>query len=664
LALNVTPANPFFCAGDSIVLNITGADTYTWSGGAGLSATTGSSVVAQPAATTTYTVIGTTAACVDSTTVTVTVGNIPNVSINAPSTSLCSGDPVTLTATGAAFFNWSPPTGLNTTIGSTVVASPSQATTYTVTGTVQGCSNQASVTLAFEVEIEETAFLCPGATLNLPDGSTTNTGGTYTSNFVTALGCDSTIITEVIPAQNYTMTALTTLCAGSIYTLPDGSEVDVSGTYPVLLESVAGCDSLVTTVVDILPVLQSTQQFSLCAGETALLPDGSSTGAPGVYSISLPSANGCDSTVITTVEVFENYDLVLPETTCSNAPYILPDGTPAPGSGNYPFALTSSAGCDSNVVIQLQVLPAYQLTLNPEICAGSTYLLPNGNQATAAGTYPVLLQTSLGCDSAITVQLTVNPLPVLNLGLEEAYCHYETVVPLSPTPGGGTLSGPTVQGFNLVHNGTQPGTYNVQYSYTDANGCSATAADAYLYTTPATVNFEGTARCSELRLVNLSAGGSGALSYTWRENGDIFSLFPSPVFGFPTSGLYEITLEATDAYGCTYTNSETFDLQESLDLSGFQIPNVITPNDDNWNDILRLPYAVEECLRYELQIFNRWGARVYTQTHLSAPFAGWDEQGQPLSDGLYYFTFETLDFECGARPELEDWCTGTLQILR
>lgn len=664
LALNVTPTNPFFCPGGSVTLNITGADTYAWSGGEGLSAYTGNSVVAQPGSTTTYTVVGTTAACTDSTTVTVTVGNTPVIHITPPNPSLCTGDPVTLTASGAATYSWSPSTGLNVSAGPVVVANPTQATTYTVTGTAQGCSAQASVTVAFEVEVETTAYLCPGATYNLPDGTTTSAAGTYVANFVTALGCDSTITTELVPAQTYNLTASTTLCAGSTYTLPDGTEVDASGTYPVVLEAITGCDSLVTTVVDILPVLQSAQSIALCAGETTVLPDGTTTETAGVYAIAIPSSIGCDSTVVTTVVVNENYNQVLQETTCANIPYLLPDGTVAPGPGTYPFALTSTAGCDSNVVIALDVAPAYQLTLNPEICAGSSYMLPNGQSVQVGGVYPVPLVTSAGCDSVITVQLVVNPLPQLNLGVADAYCFDETVVPLSPSPAGGTLSGPTVQGFNLVHNGVAPGNYNVQYSYTDANGCSATSTATYVFTPAIVPDFVGAARCSELRLENLSSGGAGDLAYTWRANGTIFSEFPSPIFGFPTDGLYEIVLTAEDIYGCANSVTEVFDLEESLDLSGFQIPNVITPNDDNWNDVLRLPYAAEECLRYELLIFNRWGGLVYRQTHQTAAFSGLDAQGEPLADGLYYYTFETVDFACGSRPELKNWCTGTLQILR
>lgn len=75
-----------------------------------------------------------------------TVNPLPTV--NAGPSGLCA--PVTITASGNAnTWAWSPATGLNTTTGTTVVATPTVSTVYTVTGTITatGCQNSASVTV-------------------------------------------------------------------------------------------------------------------------------------------------------------------------------------------------------------------------------------------------------------------------------------------------------------------------------------------------------------------------------------------------------------------------------------------------------------------------------------------------------------------------------------
>ena len=77
---------------------------------------------------------------------TLTVNPIPVV--NSGPSGFCA--PVTLTANGNAnTWSWSPATGLNTTTGTTVIASPTVSTIYTVTGTITatGCTNSASVTV-------------------------------------------------------------------------------------------------------------------------------------------------------------------------------------------------------------------------------------------------------------------------------------------------------------------------------------------------------------------------------------------------------------------------------------------------------------------------------------------------------------------------------------
>lgn len=75
----------------------------------------------------------------------VTVNAVPTVQVNQPTVQLCSGSSAPLSATGAQSYTWSPSTGLSGTTGASVSANPTQNTTYTVTGTSNGCSANATV---------------------------------------------------------------------------------------------------------------------------------------------------------------------------------------------------------------------------------------------------------------------------------------------------------------------------------------------------------------------------------------------------------------------------------------------------------------------------------------------------------------------------------------
>ncbi len=72
----------------------------------------------------------------------VKVNPIPVIIASNPSTTICAGSSVNLIVTGANTYSWSPATGLNTNLGSSVVAAPMSSVGYTVVGTDQnGCSS-------------------------------------------------------------------------------------------------------------------------------------------------------------------------------------------------------------------------------------------------------------------------------------------------------------------------------------------------------------------------------------------------------------------------------------------------------------------------------------------------------------------------------------------
>jgi gliding motility-associated-like protein len=120
--------------------------------------------------------------------------------------------------------------------------------------------------------------------------------------------------------------------------------------------------------------------------------------------------NGCYSDTATQ-NVFVNpiYNIQIDTTICSNETYTL-------GSqelnlpGTYLMALQTVAGCDSIINLTLNVNPAYSFIRDTSICEDEVFVY-QGQTLNASGTYPFYLQTTLGCDSTITYNLTVYPIP-------------------------------------------------------------------------------------------------------------------------------------------------------------------------------------------------------------------------------------------------------------
>jgi hypothetical protein len=96
---------------------------------------------------TTYTFTPNGGQCAINTTLQVNVNPLPVVSVADPQP-VCLGESVVLTASGANSYTWAPGTGLSSTSGNPVTASPTVTTTYIVTGTdANGCINTDNVTV-------------------------------------------------------------------------------------------------------------------------------------------------------------------------------------------------------------------------------------------------------------------------------------------------------------------------------------------------------------------------------------------------------------------------------------------------------------------------------------------------------------------------------------
>ena len=96
----------------------------------------------------------------------------------------------------------------------------------------------------------------------------------------------------------------------------------------------------------------------------------------------------------------------LSATICGGETYT-ENGFNASETGVYRKTFQSIEGCDSIVSLSLTVNPAYNYTITATINAGETYT-ENGFNESEAGTYVQNHQTILGCDSTITLVLTIN----------------------------------------------------------------------------------------------------------------------------------------------------------------------------------------------------------------------------------------------------------------
>jgi hypothetical protein len=150
------------------------------------------------------------------------------------------------------------------------------------------------------VSSNQTIVLCAGESYNIGN-STYNTTGNYSNIFQAVDGCDSTVFTDLTILEANETTQNITVCAGESYSV--GTETyTASGTYETIFTAANGCDSTVTTNLTVLNEITNTQNVSICFSTSYTIGTSIYTQA-GTYIDTLVSAFGCDSIVTTNLTI-------------------------------------------------------------------------------------------------------------------------------------------------------------------------------------------------------------------------------------------------------------------------------------------------------------------------------------------------------------------------
>ncbi len=116
--------------------------------------------------------------------------------------------------------------------------------------------------------------------------------------------------------------------------------------------------------------------------------------------------------------------------------------------------------------------------------------------------------------------------------------------------------------------------------------------------------------------------------------------------------------EGTAQYGGLQAECDTTDNYARFDgrPCKVDVPNVITPNGDGFNDVFK-PQLEGDFLSLEMEIFDRWGKRVYRQE--SKESLSWDATN--VSDGVY---FCVIEFRCATSSKKIQRLNTSVTVVR
>ena len=323
-------------------------------------------------------------------------------------------------------------------------------TTYTTSGTylyshedANGCTQVDTLHLTIHPTYNTpvSADICQGGSYDF-FGQTLTQTGSYTHTLQTVHGCDS-VITLTLTVHTMMLTQIAdTICEGTSYPFFDQT-LTLSGVYAHTLQTVYGCDSVITLALTVLPASHTDLTAESCSSYEW---NGVTYTQSGDYSVNYTAANGCDSVVTLHLTILPVQNTAVSADICQGGSYDF-FGQALTQTGTYTHTLTSANGCDSVITLSLTVHSMMLTQIADTICEGTSY--PFFDQTlTQTGVYAHALQTVYGCDSLITLSLTV--LPASHTDLSAEGCDsYE-------------WNGETY---------TQSGDYSV--SHTAANGCDS-----------------------------------------------------------------------------------------------------------------------------------------------------------------------------------------------
>lgn len=456
---------------------------------------------------------------------------------------------------------------------------------------------------------------------------------------------------------------------------------------------------------------------------TGLVPDSFSSGlASGTYSVTISDSQGCDSTftfaisntpfvvsanVVDHISCFGFNDgeaialgpnmlavysyqwgATSNNQTTETATNLIP--------GNHTVTITSTQGCSETVSVT--ILEPTALTVAASDVSGCVGDLVTISASASGGTptytfawenslgqvqdpidilvdqteiYTVTATDDNGCVLSENVTITALETPVASFVIDEDEAclrpSYSFNYQNTTIPAGGTISwdfgdNSIGSGNAVTHTYTSPGFYTVGLEVTSPNGCTDSHIETGIIAihpnpvaeftfSPGSV----TTLSTLVQFIDLSYDDVDTWSWNFGEL--MTDSGQNPAFDFDDRiGNQTINLLVENIYGCIDSTSRIIEIKNEVAIYA---PNTFTPDGDEHNQTWRVHLAGMDLFNIEINIYNRWGERVWQSFDINV---GWDGtyNGVIVPNGVYTWSLVADDLNTDGKYEE----VGHVSILR
>ena len=533
--------------------------------------------------------------------------------------------------------------------------------------------------------------ICNGDTFQLGDSALTLPGEYIVRQVFRSDSIrESLVYLTVNPVHDFYITD--TLCTNQEYNrygihIPSGSDPYTTQHLVSAYQNIYSCDSVYHLTLLTRPAFE-VQDTAIACDDLGYTLYNRTVYESGNYIDSLHSTAGCDSVVHLALTVFHAYHSYTTDTVCDGIVYPFID-TLITSAGDYTRSFPTIHGCDSAFHLALTMYPRYDFYDTVYLCPRQPYY-HNNRTYFAPDIIIDSFITVNGCDSIYTTTLLRNDDLFKPLWeVSDDTLHWVTLADTlwegcSPYTlyfrNRSTHTASSIWHFSdtTIHSqGPSPydslaffthtfetGRYTFYLSIADSTGCTDTLFNptgVHVIQSPTADFYWDSTLVSELHpwtaFHNTSIPLDSTCSSLWLfekqpDNPDDLdtAYVTNPAYRWDTVDMqlpasYLVWLILTqqnigltgDTLFCSDTVSDTVKIVPST----LQFPNIVTPNNDNYNDRFTIGNLLEYN-RYpynKLTIYDRWGHTVYEVNNISQEEHFWDPNSTNAPDGTYYYRF-------------------------
>jgi gliding motility-associated-like protein len=470
-----------------------------------------------------------------------------------------------------------------------------------------------------------------------------NTAGTYSIQLQVGDGVTTDAETINITVRSPTSGIDTQNACGSFtwingisYTASNNSAV-----YTIVGGAANGCDSVVTLNLTINSAVTGIDTQIACNSFTWI--NGSTytaSNSTASFNIVGGSVAGCDSTVTLNLTINTSSTGIDTQAACNTFTWI--DGNTYTSNNSiatFNIVGGNSNGCDSTVTLNLTIKNSTSSIDTQTACNAFTWI--DGNTYTAnnnTATFTIVGGNSNGCDSTVTLNLTILAAPIVTVSANSPICEGEAInlTASSSTSGSYFWTGPN--GFtSSIQNPTinaageiSGGIYQVIVSI--GNTCADSAQVTIVVNpSPKLVIVINPDSCST---------GTGNISVVATSpNAPISFLWSNGSTEDTLTGLFQgdYQLTVTDNVACSTINFlNMFNNKDGCDCFVY-VANAFSPNGDNNNEFIPVRGLCVKSISFK--IFNRWGNLVFETDQLNEGWNGY-YQDELQNTGVFVYVLE------------------------